>query len=120
MMEVIDPCLSGVQVLWWDPFGAAVFAFAGGPAALLDEAVVRSTGQGEVIDVGFAVVGDPVIDVVDLTPVSRCGATRAGTAALECMQHDALPGSRETFGAAAVERLAGVFVVDHQVVVRLG
>ena len=36
------------------------------------------------------------------------------------MQHDALSGGCEAFGAPAVERLAGVFVVDHQVVMSLG
>ena len=36
------------------------------------------------------------------------------------MQHDALPAGGEAFGAAAVERFAGVLVVDHQVVMGLG
>ena len=38
------------------------------PAALFDEAVIRSAGQGEVVDVGLAVVGDPAVDVMDLGP----------------------------------------------------
>ena len=36
------------------------------------------------------------------------------------MQHDALPGSGEALGAPTVERFAGVFVVDHQIVMSLG
>ena len=75
-MKVVDSWLSGVQVWWWEPFGAAVVAFAGAPAAVLDEAVVGPAGQGEVGDVRLAVVGDPGIDVVDLTPVGRGGAAR--------------------------------------------
>jgi len=84
-----------------------------------DQAVVGTAGQGEFIDVGFPVVGDPAVDVVDLTPVGRCGAARAGAAPLERVQHDALPRSCEAFRAATVQRFAGVFVIDHQVVMRL-
>ena len=65
MVEVVDPCLPGVQVLWWDPFGAAVFALSRLPTTFLDEAVIGPARQREFVDVGFAVVNDPAIDVVD-------------------------------------------------------
>jgi len=44
-------------VWWWDPFGAAVFAFSRAPAAGFDAAVISGTREGEVIDIGLAVVG---------------------------------------------------------------
>src|SRR4029077_11234577 len=118
MVVVVDSVLPGVEVWWWDPFGAAVFAFPRGPAALFDEAVVRATGQGQLVDVGFS-IGSPAIDVVDLAPVAGGGAARARAAAVERMENDTLPRGGEAPGAATVERFAGVFVVDHQVVMRL-
>jgi hypothetical protein len=36
VVVVVDPGLAGVEVRWWDPFGAPVFAFAGAPAAVFD------------------------------------------------------------------------------------
>src|SRR4029077_6028684 len=41
-----------VGVGWWDPFGGAVAAFAGFPAAGGEQPVVRAAGEGEVVDVG--------------------------------------------------------------------
>ena len=78
VVVVVDAGLAGVEVGWWEPFGAAVFAFAGYPAALFDQAVIGSAGQGEVVDVGLAVVGGPAVEVVGLGPVARCGAARSG------------------------------------------
>ena len=69
-------CSAGVQVWWWDPFGAAVFALAGGPALLFDGAVVGAAGQGERGDVGVA-VGGPAVEVMDLSPVTGVGRYRA-------------------------------------------
>ena len=37
MVIVVHPRLAGVEVWWWDAFGAAVFAYSGGPAGVLDE-----------------------------------------------------------------------------------
>src|ERR1700676_146833 len=119
MVIVVHPGLAGIQVWWRDPLGAAIFAFPGGPSALFDQAVVGTAGQGEFGDVGGSVVFGPAVDVVGLTPVARGGAARPGAAAVERMQNDALSGSGEAFGAATVERFAGVFVVDHQIVIRL-
>jgi hypothetical protein len=53
--------------------GAAVSAFSGAPTGLFDE-LVGGAGQGERIDVGGAVVGGPVVDMVGFTPVGRGGA----------------------------------------------
>ena len=65
-----------------DPFDAAVVAFSGFPAAGFDGAVISGTGQGEVVDVGLAVVG-PVADrVVDSAVGPGHGAAGAGTAAV--------------------------------------
>ena len=66
---------------WWDPFGAAVFAFSGAPAAGFDHAVFCGAGQGEVVDVGLAVVGPIVYGVVDLAVGPGHGTAGAGTAA---------------------------------------
>jgi hypothetical protein len=99
VVVVVDPRLPRIEVRWWDPFGAAVFALPRGPAALFDQAVVRATGQGQLVDVGFS-IGGPAIDVVDLAPVARGGAARTGAAAVERMQNDALPGGGEALGAA--------------------
>ena len=63
MMVVADPTLASIQMWWWDSLGAAVFAFLGFPAAGCDARVVFGTGQGEVVDVGWAVVG-PIADLV--------------------------------------------------------
>ena len=69
-----------------DPFGPAVIAFPGGPAAFFDEAVVGPAGQGECGDVGGPVVVGPALDVVGLTPVARGGAAWSGAAAVEGMK----------------------------------
>jgi len=80
---VVDAGLPGVEVWRRDPFGPAVFAFPGGPAAFVDEAVVGPAGQGECGDVGGSVVVGPALDVVGLTPVARGGAAWSGAAAVE-------------------------------------
>src|SRR6185312_9044101 len=36
VVVVVDARLARVQPGWWDPLGAAVFAFAGGPAPAFD------------------------------------------------------------------------------------
>ena len=57
-----------------DSIGGTVWAFPGSPAGFLDEAVVGAARQGEVVDVGLAVVL-PVRDrVMDLALVARGGA----------------------------------------------
>ena len=109
---VVDPRLPRVEVWWWNPFRAAVFAFPRGPAALFDQAVVGTASQCEFVDVGFTIGRGPSVDVVDLTPITGGGAARTGAAAVERVQNDALPGGGEALGAATVERFAGVFVVD--------
>src|SRR5689334_299768 len=90
----------------------------GGPAGLFDHAVVRSTGEGEVGDVGGA-AAFPVVDVVDLGPVAGHGAAGPGAAAGGGVQHDPLRRGGESFGAAEVERLVGVAVEHRQIVVRM-
>jgi hypothetical protein len=67
VVVVVHPGLPAVEVWWWgDPLDAAVFAFSGAPAAGFDHAIFCGAGQGEVIDVGLAVVGPIVYGVVDL------------------------------------------------------
>src|SRR5436305_14768102 len=95
---------------WWDPFGAGVFAFAGGPAAGFDGAVVFSAAQGEVIDVGLAIVG-PVVDrVVYLAVGPGYNAAGAGTAPIPGQQHDALISGGDAPGAPQIQCAAGVSV----------
>ena len=112
----LDP-LAGVEGWGWVPFGAAVGAFAGGPAAVGGGAVVGAAGQGEVVDVGVAVVVPVGDGVVGLGVVAGGGAAGAGAAAVAVEQHDALGGGGEAFGASEVERFVGVLVVDGEVVV---
>ena len=102
---------------WWDPFGASVFAFSGAPAAGFDHAVVCGAGQGEVVDVGLAVVGPIVYGVMDLAVGPGHGTAGAATAAVPGEQHDSLVGGGDAACSAEVECTAGVFVEDGQVVV---
>ena len=60
---------------WWDPFGEAVGARAGGPAVFGD-VVVGAAGQGEVVDVGLSAFG-PRNEVVDFGEVAGHVAARA-------------------------------------------
>ena len=63
MVEGVGAWLAAVEVRWRDPFGVAVGAFSGSPAAGSQESVVGAAGQGEVVDVGgvaLCVVGDVV------------------------------------------------------------
>jgi hypothetical protein len=62
-----------VQVRRRDPFGVGFGVFPGGESAFFDEPVVRSAGQGEVVDVGAVGFG-PALDVVDLAVVGGCAA----------------------------------------------
>ncbi len=40
VVVVVDAGLAGVEVGWWEPFGATVFAYTGAPAGFFDEFVV--------------------------------------------------------------------------------
>ena len=53
VVVVVDAGLAGVEVRWWDPFGAAVAAFSRRPAAGCDAAVIAAAGQGFVGDIGL-------------------------------------------------------------------
>ena len=44
VVVVVGAGLAGIEVWWWDPFGAAVFSYTGRPAALFDESVVWAAG----------------------------------------------------------------------------
>ena len=77
---------------WWDPFGAAVFAFSGAPAAGFDAPVVWGIREGEVIDVGLAVVGPITYGVMDLAVGPGHGTAGASTAAIPGEQHDSVVG----------------------------
>jgi hypothetical protein len=79
--------LAVIEVRWGDPFGFAVFAFAGSPAAGLDEGVVGSAGEGEFVDVG-AMGGGPVLNVVNFAPVSANGAAWPRTPAILGMKSE--------------------------------
>ena len=82
MVVVVHAGLPAVEVWWWDPFGASVFAFSCFPAAGFDHAVFCGAGQGEVVDVGLAVVGSIVYGVMDLAVGPGHGTAGAGTAAI--------------------------------------
>ena len=63
MMEGVGSWLAVVQMRRRDPFGVAVGAFSGGPV-FVDESVVGSAGEGELVDVGGVGSGPP-FDVMD-------------------------------------------------------
>ena len=75
MVEGVGAGLAALEVWGWDPFGVAAGVFAGGPASGSQHAVVRSAGEGEVVDVG-GVAGGVVGDVVDLAVVAGHVAAR--------------------------------------------
>src|SRR5580693_4636566 len=87
--------LAVVEMRWWDPFGDAVVALAGGPA-LFGELVVRAASQGQPVDVG-GVGFRPGRDVVDFGEVPRYVAARRRAATIlgvdvrvvhYCRRHD--------------------------------
>jgi hypothetical protein len=79
---VVDPGLAGVQLWGWGPFDFAAGVDGGGPAVLVDHAVVGSAGQAEFVDVGVAAV-DPIgHHVMDLAAVGPDGAARFGAATI--------------------------------------
>ena len=85
VVEIVGPGLAGVEVGWWDPFGAAVFAYSSCSAAFFDEAVVRPAGQDFFVDVGLSAVGPAFLAVVGLAAISRDGAAGEGAAAVAGM-----------------------------------
>jgi len=71
--------MASVQARRRDPLGSTVFALSRFPAAIFNEAVVGSAGQGEVVDVGVSAVGPVLGGVVYLAPVD--GDVAAGVSA---------------------------------------
>jgi hypothetical protein len=63
MMKGIYPRPSAIEVGRWQPLGAAVSAFTGGPA-LFGKWVVTAAGERQVVDVGGVAfgVGRAVVD----------------------------------------------------------
>ncbi|KPG26464.1 hypothetical protein AN913_21050 [Mycobacteroides immunogenum] len=72
--------LTDVKLWWGYPFGGPIWSFSGVPA-VVQEAVVGSAGEGEVVDVGGSAVG-PFGDVVDFAEVSGDRAAGVGAAAV--------------------------------------
>ncbi|SLJ05861.1 Uncharacterised protein [Mycobacteroides abscessus subsp. massiliense] len=60
-----------------------------------------AAGEGEVVDVGGAVVG-PVGDVVDLAQVSGHMAAGVGAAAVAGVQHEALIRARDALRTSEI------------------
>jgi hypothetical protein len=86
-------------VWWWYPFGSAIFAFSGLPAAGFDGGVFCFAGEGELVDIGVAAVG-PLIDVVDFSVVPGDIAAGRGTAAFKGVQDEPLVTGGDAFGPA--------------------
>ena len=76
-----------------------IFAFAGAPAAGLDQRVFCFAGEGELVDIGVAAVG-PLIDVVDFSVVPGDIATGCGAAAFKGVQDESLVAGGDAFGPA--------------------
>jgi len=102
-----------VKVWWWDPFGVAVFAFSGHPAAGFDQGVVGSAGQGQRVDIG-AMRSRPFLDMVDFTPIAGHVTTRSGAAAVLGVQHNSLPRRCQPF--RVIQRQSLALVEDSQIV----
>jgi hypothetical protein len=81
VMERVSSRLSVIKMCWRDPFGVAVGAFSGDPAAGLDQWVVLPAGEGQLVDVGGAALR-PLVDVVDFAFVPGHVTTGASTAAV--------------------------------------
>ena len=88
-MEAVGTGLPPVQMRRRYPFGVAVGAFAGGPAAGFDQWVVGAAGQGKLVDVGV-VGGCPLLDVVHFAPVPGHVAAGACAAAVFGVQDNSL------------------------------
>ena len=109
-----------VEMRWRDPFGAAVFAFSGSPAAFGDQPVVAVRRLGPRRRCWSSPAGGPIgFGVVDLAAVAGHCAAGKGAAAVLGMQHDALPRRGGAPGATQIQRQLGVVVEDHQVVKRV-
>ena len=74
-----------------------------------------AAGEGELVDVG-APAGGPVGDVVHLGQIAGHITARVGTAPIPRMQHDALIGAGQAFGAAQPQRAPVHPVEDRQIV----
>jgi hypothetical protein len=57
-----------------EEFVVAVGGVFDGPEAVVDEGVVASAEEDEVVDVGFAEVWCPSVDVVDVAPLGFASA----------------------------------------------
>ena len=69
MVERVGAGLAVVEMRWRDPFGVTPGVFAGGPAAV-EEFVVGSASQGELVDIG-ATGGGPLPYMMDLAAIHR-------------------------------------------------
>jgi hypothetical protein len=108
----VDARLPVVEVRRWDPFGFAFGVFAGGPA-FFGEPVVRTAGQGEVVDVGAPGLS-PALDVVDLAVVGGRVTARLRTPTILGIQHDSLRRTGQPF--RVIQRQGLAVVEDGQVV----
>src|SRR5690242_13685410 len=88
---VVEAVLAGVEQGWRDPLDAAVITDVGGPAVIVDQAIVRAAGQGQPGDVGLAAFGEVQFAVMALAAVRWVRAPRLGTAAIAGVQRQALP-----------------------------
>ncbi|OHT70571.1 hypothetical protein BKG77_21615 [Mycobacteroides chelonae] len=85
---------------------------------MVEESVMGSAGEGEVVDVSETAVG-PFVDVVDLAQVTGDYAAGVGAAAVFGVQHDPLLGRGDPFRTAQIQRSALV-IENRQVVVGMG
>lgn len=91
MMKSIGARPALIQMRRRNPLGITLGVLAGGPAAGSKHAMVRPTGEGQVVDVGGVTPG-VVGDVVNLAVVAGNGAARGRAAAVVGVQHDSLSG----------------------------
>jgi hypothetical protein len=105
--------LAVVEVRWRDPFGVAVGAFSGGPAAGFDQPMMGSAGEGEVVHARGPTCRE-LVDVVDFAEVAGHVAAGRCTATVLRVQHNSLSRRSQSFGVIQPDDRA--FVEDRQVV----
>ena len=101
--------LGGIKPSGWSPVRDAVGQLAG-PAAFAVLAMVKSTQQRQIVQIGVATV-DPRGDVVGFAPVRGPIAAWERTAAVAGGEGAALPGAGGAAGQPVAEDPAGV--TDH-------
>jgi hypothetical protein len=75
VMNGVDARLAVVAMRRWDPFGVAVGAFSGGPAAGFDQPMVGTAGERDIVQAG-GLACRVLVDVVAFAEIAGYVAAR--------------------------------------------